>query len=85
MRGNGVPRAGRGAAPSAPNPKGVRTSGIGHLLVQCNSRLRKRQLPHVGAGESLRASAPEPEVRNHRAARAVANFGFEGALESWSC
>jgi hypothetical protein len=25
---------------------------------------------------------PEPEVRAHRAARAIANFGFKGALES---
>jgi hypothetical protein len=27
-------------------------------------------------------ACPEPEVRVHRAANAIANFGFKGALES---
>jgi hypothetical protein len=29
-----------------------------------------------------RYQCPEPEVRIHRAANSVANFGFKGALES---
>jgi hypothetical protein len=49
--------------------------------------IRDGRPPHLASGldvvaDDITRQCPEPEVRAHRAANAIANFGFKGALES---